>query len=111
MAGHDYPYSLTPIPYSLTRGAVAQLVERFHGMEEVRGSSPLSSTTEKNDPHGSFLFYFALLLLSRACRTGSLDRRHTDPADDCFIVAAAPLHAPRHTVLRCGACAIHRGCD
>ncbi len=26
-------------------GAVAQLVERFHGMEEVRGSIPLSSTT------------------------------------------------------------------
>ena len=27
-------------------GAVAQLVERFHGMEEVRGSIPLSSTTK-----------------------------------------------------------------
>jgi hypothetical protein len=26
------------------RGALAQLVARFHGMEEVRGSSPLSST-------------------------------------------------------------------
>ena len=25
-------------------GAIAQLVERFHGMEEVRGSIPLSST-------------------------------------------------------------------
>ena len=25
-------------------GALAQLVARFHGMEEVRGSSPLSST-------------------------------------------------------------------
>ena len=25
-------------------GAVAQLVERFHGMEEARGSNPLSST-------------------------------------------------------------------
>ncbi len=25
-------------------GAVAQLAERFHGMEEVRGSIPLSST-------------------------------------------------------------------
>ena len=25
-------------------GAVAQLVERFHGMEEARGSIPLSST-------------------------------------------------------------------
>ena len=27
-------------------GAIAQLVERFHGMEEVRGSIPLSSTEE-----------------------------------------------------------------
>src|SRR6266542_2216138 len=26
-------------------GAVAQLAERLHGMQEVRGSSPLSSTT------------------------------------------------------------------
>ena len=26
-------------------GALAHLVERFHGMEEVRGSSSLSSTT------------------------------------------------------------------
>ena len=31
---------------SVLRGAVAQLVERFHGMEEVRGSIPLSSTTK-----------------------------------------------------------------
>ena len=30
-------------------GAVAQLVERFHGMEEVRGSIPLSSTTGSPD--------------------------------------------------------------
>jgi hypothetical protein len=27
-----------------SEGALAQLVARFHGMEEVRGSSPLSST-------------------------------------------------------------------
>ena len=26
-------------------GAIAQLVERFHGMEEVKGSIPFSSTT------------------------------------------------------------------
>jgi hypothetical protein len=26
-------------------GAIAQLVERFHGMEEARGSNPLSSTS------------------------------------------------------------------
>ena len=28
----------------LNNGAMAQLVARFHGMEEVRGSNPLSST-------------------------------------------------------------------
>ena len=28
-----------------SQGAIAQLVERFHGMEEVRGSIPLSSTS------------------------------------------------------------------
>ena len=27
-------------------GAIAQLVERFHGMEEVKGSIPFSSTPE-----------------------------------------------------------------
>ena len=35
-----------------TVGAVAHLVERFHGMEEVRGSSPLSSTIRRLTPHG-----------------------------------------------------------
>ena len=34
-------------------GAMAQLVARFHGMEEVRGSNPLSSTTRSRPPpHG-----------------------------------------------------------
>ena len=31
-------------PPARSQGALAQLVARFHGMEEVRGSSPLSST-------------------------------------------------------------------
>jgi hypothetical protein len=31
-------------PPGHAQGALAQLVARFHGMEEVRGSSPLSST-------------------------------------------------------------------
>src|SRR5262245_22914472 len=34
-----------------TSGAVAQLVAHFHGMEGVRGSSPLSSTDSLRDPH------------------------------------------------------------
>ncbi len=33
-------------PVGHARGALAQLVARFHGMEEVRGSSPLSSTAK-----------------------------------------------------------------
>ena len=32
------------VSFALRFGAVAQLAERFHGMEEVRGSIPLSST-------------------------------------------------------------------
>ena len=43
-----------PTPF----GAIAQLVERFHGMEEVRGSIPLSSTPKRRMPvtqcHGHF---------------------------------------------------------
>ena len=35
-------------------GALAQLVERFHGMEEVSGSTPLSSTEPSGlSPHPS----------------------------------------------------------
>ena len=33
-------------PPARSQGALAQLVARFHGMEEVRGSSPLSSTIQ-----------------------------------------------------------------
>ncbi len=36
--------SNTEPPSSGRDGALAQLVERFHGMEEVSGSTPLSST-------------------------------------------------------------------
>ena len=31
-------------------GAVAQLAERLHGMQEVRGSIPLSSTNDRGCP-------------------------------------------------------------
>ena len=62
----------------LNKGAMAQLVARFHGMEEVGGSNPPSST-EKTDtrlvsvgflllrePCGHFLFFglFAAALLN-----------------------------------------------
>ncbi len=33
-----------PVSYDVLHGAIAQLVERFHGMEEVKGSIPFSST-------------------------------------------------------------------
>ena len=38
--------SASALVSSWSLGAIAQLVERFHGMEEVRGSIPLSSTRE-----------------------------------------------------------------
>ena len=34
---------------SLPQGAIAQLVERLHGMQEVSGSTPLSSTKSFKD--------------------------------------------------------------
>ena len=39
----------------LNNGAMAQLVARFHGMEEVRGSNPLSSTTFKTSAFAGVL--------------------------------------------------------
>ena len=39
---------------SLTDGALAQLVERFNGIEEVSGSTPLSSTIKKASHLGGF---------------------------------------------------------
>ena len=44
LPGFQAAFGATPLLTSPPRGAVAQLVERFHGMEEVRGSIPLSST-------------------------------------------------------------------
>ena len=38
MIGSRSSVSLRPV------GAIAQLAERFHGMEEVKGSIPFSST-------------------------------------------------------------------
>ena len=46
-------------PAAGRRGALAQLVERLHGMQEVRGSNPLSSTIfrvlvrDKSDSQGT----------------------------------------------------------
>ena len=41
-------------------GGVAQLVERLNGIQEVRGSTPLiSTTTEKNEPDFIGFFFFS----------------------------------------------------
>lgn len=41
-------------------GGVAQLVERLNGIQEVRGSTPLISTTaEKNEPDFIGFFFFS----------------------------------------------------
>ena len=45
IARRNVPYSVAPETDAASRGAVAQLGERFNGIEEVRGSTPLSSTT------------------------------------------------------------------
>ena len=43
-----------------SHGGVAQLVERLNGIQEVRGSTPLISTTaEKNEPDFIGFFFFS----------------------------------------------------
>ena len=44
---------VVPIGWRGDFGAVAQLVERLHGMEEARGSIPLSSTREVQPESGT----------------------------------------------------------
>ena len=40
----------------MVKGVLAQLVERLHGMQEVSGSTPLSSTIKQSSPCGSFFY-------------------------------------------------------
>ena len=40
-------------------GPLAQLVERFHGMEEVAGPNPAWSTHKKNTLHGCFFLFMS----------------------------------------------------
>ena len=40
---------VSPFCYDTSGGAVAQLGERLNGIEEVRGSSPLSSTNRRRN--------------------------------------------------------------
>ncbi|MEN9557996.1 MAG: hypothetical protein RL141_365, partial [Candidatus Parcubacteria bacterium] len=48
----SFPYD----PHTNPEGLLAQLVERFHGMEEVKGSTPLESTI-KNSLQMQGVFY------------------------------------------------------
>ena len=54
-------YSIQVVKNKPIIGAVAQLVAHLHGMQRVRGSSPLSSTKKlKRLLCGSFLFFIEL---------------------------------------------------
>ena len=58
-------------------GGVAQLVERLNGIQEVRGSTPLISTTdEKNEPDFIGFFFF-----SRALRGDAVPPAAWTPSD------------------------------
>ena len=72
------------------QGALAQLVARFHGMEEVRGSSPLSSTTippwseATSTSHvarlvRSFVVLLTKLLTNSPCSSGNSASMATAP--------------------------------
>ena len=47
-------------PRSSRSGAIAQLGERLHGMQEVRGSTPLGSTIFLPDNSGDFYAVFSV---------------------------------------------------
>ncbi|CCO07490.1 hypothetical protein DESHY_110434 [Desulforamulus hydrothermalis Lam5 = DSM 18033] len=60
---------------NLKRGGIAQLGERLNGIQEVSGSIPLVSTTQKAPVIGAFCcyttsFFVALLLLSVSLLSG-----------------------------------------
>ena len=57
------------------QGGLAQLVERLHGMQEVIGSNPLSSTKPHLEKGGAFLL--ADCLLRQAGKPNDLPRHPT----------------------------------
>ena len=84
-------------------GGVAQLVERLNGIQEVRGSTPLISTTdEKNEPDfiGFFFFFGDSARQCRAAcgvnplRAGAAFMRYFgDPAGYCVPVGKRSTQA------------------
>ena len=67
-------------------GALAQLVERFHGMEEVRGSIPLGST--------SFVGAFGASSLTAFWPRGAKTLWRVPPRKTCRHRSSAPLAPP-----------------
>ena len=62
-------------------GDIAQLVERLNGIEKVRGSTPLISTSSKDRSERSFLFYpDDVSSASRPCGEAPFDA-----ASKCFV--------------------------
>ena len=84
-------------------GGVAQLVERLNGIQEVRGSTPLISTTgEKDEPDFiGFFFFFRGLCTAIPCRlrreplrAGAAFMRYSgDPAGYCVPVGKRSTQA------------------
>jgi hypothetical protein len=66
------------------RGALAQLVARFHGMEEVRGSSPLSSTIKPLVGPPFIVVLVAFWLVGLALLTNLLTNGRRGSADRHF---------------------------
>ena len=65
----------------LDKGPLAQLVERFHGMEEAAGSNPAWSTSGSNGKgSGNGSFPFGVTEVSRGLESGSLLER--SPQDE-----------------------------
>ena len=74
-------------------GAVAQLVAHLHGMQGVRGSSPLSSTGTKGTiPTGSFLLLKGPVPGARPCVAPLLRQSKPRCTPQRRFVAAGPLY-------------------
>ena len=72
-----------------SQGAIAQLVERFHGMEEVRGSIPLSSTGTNRESDTSSLRLQQSIFIIIACMRRNLVQYINDSDVDTVYSAYA----------------------
>src|SRR5579864_3163432 len=90
-------------------GALAQVVERFHGMEEVKGSSPLCSTLSDMDPAEGFMLAGLVAgegTFYRVTRPETFTKDGSPRHRFVFGVAMAewdrPLLQRLHAALQCG---------